>query len=76
MKLSPDQVEVSGPTIPDIKPDEIMNQTKCLELDRKKEVLEGTWDQALVCGIFRLSMQVISNRVHPIRGFVGMQPTV
>ena len=57
MKLQPDDLEDAGPTIPDIKPDEIMMQTKTLEVDRKTTIPNELWDQAVVCSIVRLSMQ-------------------
>jgi len=73
LKLSPEDVEVSGPTIPNIQPDEIMMQTKTLEVDRKTTISDELWDQALVCGIVRLSMQhcgltVIPEQVVNLRG--------
>ena len=65
MKLQPDSLEEAGPTIPDIKPDEIMMQTKTLELDRKTTVPNELWDQAVVCSIVRLSMQYCGLTVIP-----------
>ncbi|KAL5258185.1 hypothetical protein ACHWQZ_G012972 [Mnemiopsis leidyi] len=65
LKLQPDSLEEAGPTIPDIKPDEIMMQTKTLELDRKTTVPNELWDQAVVCSIVRLSMQYCGLTVIP-----------
>ena len=55
--MQPEDVDQSGPTIPDIQPDEIMMQTKTLEVDRKTTIPNEMWDQAVVCAIVRLSMQ-------------------
>ena len=73
MKLAPDALEEAGPTIPDVKPDEVMMQTKTMELDRKLDFPPALWDQALVCGIVRLSLQhcslgAVPEQVFTLRG--------
>jgi len=45
------------PKIPDITPDTVIMKTKILEMDKKTEIPKAMWDQGLVCGITRLSLQ-------------------
>eukprot|EP00116_Pleurobrachia_bachei_P006740 sb/3467002/ len=73
LKLDPSALEEAGPTIPDIKPDEVMMQTKTMEMNGKLDFPAELWDQALVCGIVRLSMQGCSlgsvpEQVYTLRG--------
>jgi len=74
LKLDPAALEEeAGPTIPDIKPDEVMMKTKTMEIKGKSEIPAELWDQALVCGIVRLSLQGCSlgsvpEQVYTLRG--------
>jgi len=56
-KPEEDQDDGEGPKIPDITPDNHIMKTKILEMDRKTEIPKAMWDQGLVCGITRLSLQ-------------------
>jgi len=57
MKLAP--AEDEGPVIPDVVIDEKMMKSKNMELDKLSltQIDSNLWDQALACGITRLSMK-------------------
>jgi len=45
------------PKIPDVRPDPLIKNTKTIDLNRQIEIPSSMWDQGLVCGITRLSLQ-------------------
>ena len=45
------------PTIPDVRPDQLIKNTKTIDMNHKIEIPSSIWDQGLVCGITRLSLQ-------------------